>query len=140
MQCHRPPYYHYNPSLTIIKPSTLTRRVSRGLVIADLLNPTSLLHKRYRVTELTRDQRIEIRALRKYQKLRYEDIASITGFTQQQVQRACSEDLPVTPRKRKYKGKIRTPEKQQLKEWIESSEENHYIPLYLLPSAVSPSL
>ena len=49
----------------------------RGLAISDLLNPTTLLHKKLRYDrseELTRDQRVGIRALRTYLSLSYRDL------------------------------------------------------------------
>lgn len=91
------------------------RRSSRGLAVADLLNPST--PKRPRFTYLTRDQRIEIRALREYARLSYEEIFRITPYTFRQIQTACTQ--PLTPRKRHRKPRIRTPQRQQLKDWIQ---------------------
>lgn len=73
---------------------------------ADGLPITPSPTKLQRSTDLTRDQRIEIRALRKYMKLSYEEIAAKTPFSYRQIQRACQG--PVTPQKHK-----RTPRKSQ---------------------------
>ena len=52
-----------------------------------------------RATELSRDQRIEIRALRKYTSWTYEEIVAATPYTYRQVQRALRG--PLLPQKAK---------------------------------------
>lgn len=56
-----------------------------------------LLFKRFKSKDLTRDERVEIRALRKYADWTYAQIAKATKHTQRQVQTACSG--PLTPQK-----------------------------------------
>jgi len=51
-----------------------------------------------REPELTRDQRLEIRTLRKYNRWSYITLARETGHTVQQVQKACTG--PLTPKKK----------------------------------------
>ncbi|KAF5493512.1 hypothetical protein CGCF413_v010399 [Colletotrichum fructicola] len=116
---------------TATPPPTPPPSTSRTLSINDLLNPppttTPTKNKRARAHELTRDQKIEICAFRKYLKWTYEDIAKNTPFTLRQVQSACQDDAPVTPKKNKgRKGLIRTPEKDQLKACINSASNAAY--------------
>lgn len=97
-------YLHPHPTkMASLEPNPPLQR--RGLAVADLLNPST--PKRSRFTYLTRDQRVEIRALCKYAGLSYEQIFRITPYTFRQIQTACTQ--PVTPRKRGCKLRIRTP-------------------------------
>lgn len=61
-------------------------------------SPAAPLTRPRRHPELTRDQKIEVRALRKYAKMKYEDIAKATGFSMRQVQHACNS--PPTPQRK----------------------------------------
>ncbi|KAK4097081.1 hypothetical protein N658DRAFT_500837 [Parathielavia hyrcaniae] len=81
---------------------------TRGLSIADLIHPATPRPKRFnRATELTRDDRIRIRALHDFGHT-YREIAARTQHTLNQIHRAIQD--PVTPQKKKpRKGAIRTP-------------------------------
>lgn len=105
---------------------------SRGLAIAQLLNP-STPRKRPRALELSRDQRIQCRALHDIGGLTYHEIARRTGHTARQVQTACTAG-PVTPRKLQVrrKGVITTPEKARLRRWFEAERAHKFTPLYQL--------
>lgn len=59
-----------------------------------------LLFRADKASDLTRDEKLEIRALRKYAHWTYAHIAVVTSYTQRQVQTACTE--PLTPRKRRH--------------------------------------
>ena len=95
--------------------------------IKELLNPGPT--PRIRRTQLTRDQRCEIQALRKYTDFSLATIANRTGYSKNQVQYACSH--PLTPRKeykdhrKKY---IRTPDRERLNAFLRESRENRFIP------------
>jgi hypothetical protein len=82
------------------------------LAITDLLNPlndseprlrlplpSSTPQKRSRSKELTRDQKVEVRTLKKYLDYTNGEIASRTGYTYRQVQQALYG--PLTPKKQK---------------------------------------
>ncbi|KAK6958461.1 hypothetical protein Daesc_001262 [Daldinia eschscholtzii] len=72
-------------------------------------DPNSIKHK---APELTRDQRHEIRVLKKYHpELTYLDLSKWTGYTYSQVQRALTG--PLSPRKRGYGHKKMTTPKAQ---------------------------
>src|SRR6185437_12002212 len=97
--------------------------------IQSLLNPTPsspsvqrqirlLQHKHQRAkraNELSRDEKIEVRALRKYTNFTYDEIAHATHHTVRQVQLAYI--TPLTPQKSRSgrHALIRTPDKRQLK-------------------------
>ena len=71
--------------------------------------------------KLSRDEKIEIRTLRKYNKWDYITIAKATGKSYFQVEKAYQG--PVTPQKQTRTGRkplIRTPQKQFLKQYLES--------------------
>jgi hypothetical protein len=90
---------------------------SRGFEINDLITPSTPIKQRS--NDLTRDQRIEIKALRKYANWTYEEISAKTGHSIRQVQRAC--DGPVTPQKckgRQGKVKITTPQREKIRVWL----------------------
>ncbi|KAK3363914.1 hypothetical protein B0T25DRAFT_55699 [Lasiosphaeria hispida] len=72
--------------------------------------PTHATHSK----DLTRDEKIEIRTLRKHNNWSYITIAKATGKTVRQVQGALSG--PLTPRRRRSGRKpvLRTPEKNRL--------------------------
>lgn len=114
----------------------------RGLAVADLLNP-STPKRRNRTTHLTRDDRVSIRALRTFGQLSYEEIQRITPYSFRQIQIACTQ--PLTPRKNQpRKLRIRTPQRQQLKDWIEehlTDPEFRFLPWsdlrFLLPYPLS---
>jgi hypothetical protein len=105
---------------------------SRGLAIAQLLNPSTPRTKRFKAPDLTRDQRIQCRALHSIGGLTYHEIARRTGHTARQVQIACHG--PVTPQKSRVrrKGIISTPEKARLRQWFEAELANKFTPLYQL--------
>ncbi|KAI1467676.1 uncharacterized protein F4812DRAFT_430477 [Daldinia caldariorum] len=72
-------------------------------------DPNSIKRK---APELTRDQRLEIRVLKKYHpELTYMDLSKWTGYTYHQVQRALTG--PLSPRKRGYGLKNMTAPKVQ---------------------------
>ena len=89
---------------------------------------------------LSRDARIEIQALRNYAEWTYEQIALRTPYTLRQVQYACTH--PATPQhqKKKYRKALRTPQKQQLREWLQSDPEHRKIPWADLPFILPPPL
>ncbi len=94
--------------------------------------------RRHRARETTRDERIEIRALRDYG-LTYEAIMQQTGKTSRQIQHAC---VLRTPQKTKpHRKAIRTPQKQQLEEWLLQQRFHRFIPWsdlhYYLPPGLS---
>lgn len=75
-----------------------------------------------RAPELTRDEKIEIRGLRKYTNWGYKQIADATQKTVRQVQWACNG--PLTPQKARS-GRppgIRTPERLELQRWLLSGD------------------
>jgi hypothetical protein len=91
------------------------------------------LFKRPRADELTRDEKIEIRALRKHNKWDFHTLARATGKTYRQVERACKG--PLTPRKQQTGRKvlIRTPVKAILKQFIEADPLHRKLPWCDLP-------
>lgn len=94
--------------------------------------------KRSRAIELSRTDRVRILALREIAGLSYEEILKKTNYTWAQIQRACTG--PVTSqKKKKRKGIISTPERRQLKAWLEQ-DRHRYTPLYQLPWKVPASL
>jgi hypothetical protein len=82
--------------------------------ISLLLNPGPTPRTtRFRSGELSRDEKVECLALRKYIGLSYYEIAQKTDHSVRQVQHACT--TPLTPKKNQgRKGSIRTPEKRLL--------------------------
>ena len=113
------------------------------LSISNLLNPAdepavqpaeaepTTPKRRPRAIEISRTDRIRIRTLCEIAGLSYEEIMSKTNYTWAQIQRACTG--PVTPQKSKRrKGIFSTPEKQELKAWLEDGR-HRYTPLYQLP-------
>lgn len=87
------------------------------------------LQQKKRSTELSRDEKVEIRALRKYAGFTYPQIAQQTGKSQRQVQLALNS--PVTPQKNCYtnrrKNAFSTPEREKLKQWMLSDPSYRYI-------------
>ncbi|KAK4102975.1 hypothetical protein N658DRAFT_330857 [Parathielavia hyrcaniae] len=68
----------------------------------------------------------------------YREIAARTQYTLNQIHRAIHD--PVTLQKKKpRKGAIRTPQREQLRQWLETGR-NRYIPLYQLPARVPSPL
>ncbi len=89
--------------------------------------------------DLSRDQRIEIQALRKYAGWTYQQIALYTPFTLRQIQYACSG--PVTPQKSKpHRKKIRTPDKERIKAWLLEDFQHRKIPWADLRFYLPPDL
>ncbi|KAK4233023.1 hypothetical protein C8A03DRAFT_39299, partial [Achaetomium macrosporum] len=110
---------------------------TRGLAIADLLNPATPRPKRFKASDLTRDDRIRIRTLHDYGHT-YREIVSNTTYTRAQVQRALNG--PVTPQKNKpRKSRVITPHREQLRQWLEDGR-NRFTPLYQLRYYVPPPL
>src|SRR6185437_10026186 len=82
--------------------------------------------KRKRSTELSRDEKVELRAFRKHLGWDYYQIAQATGKTVRQVQNACTG--PLTPQKHKKRRElIRTPNKQRLKSFLDEDERHRRI-------------
>jgi len=122
--------------------------------IQSLLNPTPsspsiqrqirlFQHKQQRAkraNELSRDEKIEVRALRKYTNFTYDEIAYATHHTVRQVQSACTN--PLTPQKSRSgrQGLIRTPDKRQLKTWLKEDDFHRQIPWQDLPFFLPPNL
>ena len=100
--------------------------------IPSLLTPQSPSVRRQRLIEqrqrrekradLSRDEKIEIRTLRKHTQWTYEEIARVTAHTPRQVQVACNS--PLTPKKSRSgrRPSIRTPEKLRLEAWLLDDE------------------
>lgn len=110
---------------------------NRGLAIAQLLNPTTPKPKRFKAHELSRDNRIRIRAVHNFGTT-YRKIVQRTEYTQQQVHRAVNG--PATPQKKKpRKGAVTTPKRQQLQQQLES-RNNRFTPLSHLPFRVPSPL
>jgi len=73
--------------------STPGPTTTRGLAIADVIHP-AIPQKRSKAYDLTRDDRIRIRALHDFG-ITYRESVSKTPYTYAQVHRACNG--PVTP-------------------------------------------
>ncbi|KAK4099324.1 hypothetical protein N658DRAFT_167612 [Parathielavia hyrcaniae] len=92
-------------------------------------------------TPLTRDEKIEIRTLRKHAKWDYSTIAQATGKTFHQVQDALTG--PLTPRKNRCGRKpvVKTPEKDALVQFLNSDPMNRKLPWadlrYYIPASSS---
>jgi len=113
---------------------------TRSLAVTQLLNPSTPQRKRFKALNLTRDQRIQVKALHQISQLTYSEIHHQTGFSERQIQTAYTR--PATPQKAKVKrkGLIRTPQKQQLHDWFEESEAHKFTALYNLPNKVPSPL
>ncbi|KAI2626861.1 hypothetical protein GGS21DRAFT_264842 [Xylaria nigripes] len=90
--------------------------------------------KQKRAPVLNREQRIEIRTLRVRAKWSYERIATELGCTQKQVQKACTE--PLTPKKRRGKVAIDSPQRERIKDWLEEDPARLKIAWRDLPAAI----
>lgn len=125
-------------SQSTILTTTTPQQTSRGLSIADLLNTPPSTPKRAKKSDLSRDDRIRIQALHSVGGLAQSEIVQQTGFSIDQVRRACNG--PATPQRPKQRRPaIRTPERLQLKQWIQTGR-NRYIPIYQLPLYLPPPL
>jgi uncharacterized protein YnzC (UPF0291/DUF896 family) len=99
--------------------------------------PTELT-RRHKAADLTRDEKVEIRALRRHAKWPYSRIVEATGKTFQQVQDACSG--PLTPQKVGRTGRkvlIRTPEKEILMQYLRTDVLYRELQLPALPLRMS---
>lgn len=97
-------------------------------------------HIPQRSSELTRDEKIEIRTLHTYARWSYPRIAQALGKTQRQVQLACT--TPLTPRKSRCgrKALLDTPLKQKLQLWMLEEEIHRQIPWCDLRFFLPPDL
>jgi hypothetical protein len=128
--------HHFKPPLQTTTSTHMA--TSRGLAIADLVNPSTPT-KRSKCRDLSRDDRIKVRGLHQYGHFTYPEIARRTNFSQRQVQRACTG--PATPQKTKLrKGRIPTPQKEHMKAWLQESKLHQYVPLCKLRSRVPEPL
>jgi len=133
-------------------PASATERARASLSISNLLNPAddgqpqptpdppSTPQRKTKQADLSRSDRIRIRALHEWGGHTYEEIFELTNrkFTQRQIQRACT-GLATLQKQKKRKGRMTTPEKQQLQAWLEEGR-NRYTPIYLLRPKLPPSL
>ncbi|KAK4206340.1 hypothetical protein QBC37DRAFT_268493, partial [Rhypophila decipiens] len=95
--------------------------------------------KRPKRGDLSRDERLRVKALHSIGHT-YEEIRQHTGFSTRQIQTAANG--LVTPQKhRQHHNKlaIKTPERQQFKQWLQSGR-NRYIPIVTLPYHLPPPL
>jgi transposase len=88
------------------------------------INSPNQLGKRAYSRQLSRDERIKIRALHEYGHFTYSEIASRTGFTQRQVQRAVTgPPTPQKPRVIPSKYKLNEEARQQLRDFLANEQE-----------------
>ncbi|KAI1826570.1 hypothetical protein F4861DRAFT_66119 [Xylaria intraflava] len=90
--------------------------------------------KRKRAKNLSREQRIEVKTLREVYKWSYAEIAAKLGYTQRQVQTACSK--PTTPKKRRGKVAIDTPTRRRIKDWLEEDPARQRLGWHNLPMLI----
>ncbi|KAK3333053.1 hypothetical protein B0T19DRAFT_115543 [Cercophora scortea] len=95
-----------------IAPSDASSVRSTGSVPPSAPGPSTPVRKPY-PKHLTRDQRIEIRALRNYAKWTYDQIAAVTPYTHRQIQGACTGPLSPKKKGRRTKAMVLEAQRQQ---------------------------
>ncbi|KAK3692983.1 hypothetical protein B0T22DRAFT_32285 [Podospora appendiculata] len=93
-------------------PSDTSSVRSTGSVPPSAPGPSTPVRKPY-PKHLTRDQRIEIRALRNYAKWTYDQIAAVTPYTHRQIQGACTGPLSPKKKGRRTKAMVLEAQRQQ---------------------------
>ncbi|KAI2636210.1 hypothetical protein GGS21DRAFT_489924 [Xylaria nigripes] len=125
--------YRFIPSvgtdIVIMRPLEPGAALPSSISITNNVQP----HKQKRAPILNPDQRQEIKTLHNKAGWTYMQLVGL-GYTHNQVQKVCTQ--PLTPKTRKGKPDIETPNRNRIKQWLEASATHCRMTWSYLPAPI----